>query len=206
MAQFQILMDVGPEVLADGASAPVRGMKDGSLAVTEINGRYYEQVKRGQVFIASLQAAVALSTLNATATGLILTNPANSGVDLVLLEILIALASAPAGISTIALAANLNPVAAAVVHTTPVAIRNALLGGPANSVALADSAATLPAAPVIVRPIGGGPVATGSVNAPFIKDEVAGDIIVPPGCAISLTYLTTAISALAAFIWHEKPA
>ena len=101
------------------------------------------------------------------------------------------------------LAANVNPIAAAVVHTTPVTIRSALLGAGASSVALADSAATLPAAPVVVRAIGGGPVATGSVHAAFIRDEIAGDLILAPGTAVSLTALTTAISVLASICWAE---
>lgn len=199
---------VGEQFLQDGASPPAgfREGRLGELMISETRGRYAELTSRGRVFLAANQAATALSLLSATATGLILTNPAGSGKNLELLEICIALATAPAGVATIALAANVNTVAAAVVHGTPLIVRPALLGSSATPVGLVDGAATLPAAPVVVRGIGGGPVATGSVTAPFIKDEVAGAIMLSPGTAISLSAFTTAISVIASFTWAEYPA
>jgi hypothetical protein len=100
-------------------------------------------------------------------------------------------------------AANVNPAAAAVTQTTPLTVRSALLGAGAAAVGLAASAVTLPAAPVVVRPVGGGPVATGSVTSPFIRDEIAGLLTIAPGCALSLSALTTAISVLCSITWEE---
>jgi len=197
--------EVGEQFLSDGADSRFRQGRQGELMVSELHGRYYEAALRGRVFCAANQAAAALSLLSATATGLILTNPAGSGKNLELLEIAVALATAPAGIATLGLAANVNVVAAAVVHTTPLIVRPTLIGGSLGAVGLADSAATLPAAPVLIRGIGGGPVATGSVTAPFIKDDVGGAIILAPGTAISLSAFTTAISVIASFTWAEWP-
>jgi hypothetical protein len=198
---------VGPNSFPDGGQ-PQGGFRlgnSGEIVVSELMGRYYELSKRGNLFIASNQAGVALSLLNATATGLILSNPAGSGRNLVLLDILVALTSAPAGIATLMLAGNVTQAQAATVHTTPLTIRNALLGAQLSTVALADSAATLPATPVVLRAIGGGPVATGSVTAPFVRDEVAGEIVVAPGMSISLSALTTAISVLGTFVFADVP-
>lgn len=93
--------------------------------------------------------------------------------------------------------------AAAVAQTTPLTVRNALLGSSVAGVGLAASAATLPAAPVVVRTFPGGPVAVGSVTALAIIDEVAGALIVAPAAAVSINALTTAISAIISVTWEE---
>lgn len=197
---------VGPQVDADGATPNLRLEKTGALVAQDAHGRYTEAVYRGSTFVASNQSAQALSTgLSTTQTGFTLSNPIGSGKNLVVLDATIALASAPAGISDLVWAANVNPNAAAVTQTTPLVVRNALLGAAASAVGLAASTVMLPASPVVVRPVGGGPVATGSVTTPFIRDEIAGLLMIAPGCALSLSALTTAISVLCSVTWEEIP-
>ena len=158
------------------------------------------------VFVASNQAAQALSTaLSTTQTGFTLTNPVGSGVNLIVLETTIAICTAPAGVSTIVYAANVNPVAAAVTQTTPLTVRSAKLGSSQQAAGLAASAVTLPAAPVVVRAVGG-PVATGSVSETYILDDVQGALVLTPGTALSLSTLTTAISCIIAMSWQEVAA
>jgi hypothetical protein len=181
----------------------VQGAEDGfPLPMTDVMA-YRELAMRGQLFMASLQAVVALSTLSVTATGFILTNPAGSRHNIALMDVCVALASAPAGIATVHVAygAKSNT---AVTQTTPLTVRSGLLES-VRGVGLAASEATLPAAPVAIRAIGGGPVATGSVTSPFIRDEVRGQIIIPPGSSLSLGYITTAISVVASMCWAELP-
>lgn len=155
------------------------------------------------IYLASTQAGVATSTaLSTTQTGLTLSNPYGSGKTLVLLKFFGAFTTAPAAIATLVLAANVNPVAAAVTHTTPLTVRKANLGVAGTAVGLADSAATLPAAPVVVAGLGG-PVATGSVSQPQVVNNFEGSICVAPGCAISVNSLTTAISGIWTIVWEE---
>lgn len=158
------------------------------------------------VFLASTQAGVATSTaLSTTQTGFTLTNPLGSGVNLVLLQFRCAFTTAPAAIATLILTANVTPSAAAVTQTTPLTVRSAKLGNPAVGAGLAASAVTLPAAPVVIRGLGG-PVATGSVSQPQITDDIDGAIVVEPGCAVSINSLTTAISGVFSMVWREVPA
>jgi hypothetical protein len=158
------------------------------------------------VYVASTQAGVATSTaLSTTQTGFTLTNPAGSGVSLVILQANIACTTAPAAAATVVWAANVNPVAAAVTQTTPLTVRNAKLGNSGTGAGLAASAVTLPAAPVVVRAVGG-PVAGSSISPPYIKDDVNGALVVQPGCAVSINSLTTAISAVISVTWKEVPA
>jgi hypothetical protein len=196
---------VGPRPLADGTMTGERFGRDGAQVVQEGHSSYQELILRGGTYQACNQAGVALTVaLGTTATGFILTNPAGSGYNLVLIDLVVAVTTAPAGISTMLLAGNVNTAAAAVTHTTPLTVRNALLGQTRTGVGLADSAATLPAAPVVVRPIPGGPVATGTTQSQFIKDTEP-PLVLSPGTSISTFALTTAISAVVCMTWEEVP-
>jgi len=159
-----------------------------------------------QVYCASTQAGQATTTaLSTTQTGFTLTNPYGSGKTLVVEEINIAQSVAPAAAGVFVAAANVNPVATAVVQTTPLTVRKANLGVSGSGVGLAASAVTLPAAPVVVRPIGGGALATGGVQSQFIRDKVDGALCVAPGCALSISTLTTAVTAVIGMTWREVP-
>lgn len=158
------------------------------------------------VYVASTQAGVATSTaLSTTQTGFTLTNPSGSGKNLVVLWATIACTTAPAAAATIVWAANVNTTATAVTQTTPLTVRNARLGESGTGAGLAASAVTLPAAPVVVRGIGG-PVATGSVSPPYFRDDVNGALVLEEGTAISINSLTTAISAVISVGWREVDA
>lgn len=195
---------VGPQANSNGSQVVMRGGRTGEAVVTDAHSRYQEAVLAGNVYVASTQAGQALSIgLSTTQTGFTLTNPAGSGKYLVVIGAQIAPTSAPAGVSSLVWAANVNTVAAAVTQTTPLTVRNALLGAGSTAVGLAASAVTLPAAPVVVRAVGGGPVATGSINSAFIQDEIAGGLVLAPGTALSLSALTTAISAVISVVWEE---
>ena len=193
--------------LAEGISRELRLGLQGELIVGNAGlGKYFEQNRAGNLFIATNQAGVALTAgLNAVCTGLILNNPRGSGKKLVLLEYLAALTSAPAGAATLGLAMDFGlPSSTGVTHTAalspgPINLKT----GKSNSVALADSSATLPNTPVFVRPVGGGPVATGSIESAFIRDEIDGAIVIPEGASIATFSLTTAISVMSALLFAE---
>lgn len=154
------------------------------------------------IFVASTQAGVATSTaLSTTQTGFTLTNPVGSGKTLVVLQVNGALTTAPAAIATVVLAAGTFS-ATAVTQTTPLTVRKANLGTSGTGVGLAASAVTLPAAPVVVRGLGG-PVATGSVSQPQISQDIDGALCVAPGCSLNINSLTTAISGIWSMVWEE---
>jgi len=156
-----------------------------------------------EIYCASTQAGIATSTgLNTTQTGFTLTNPFGSGKTLVILQIRGAFENAPAGVATVVLAANVNPVATAVTQTTPLTVRRANLGVSGSGVGLAASAVTLPAAPVVVRGLGGA-VAASSISQPQIVDDVNGALCVAPGCAVSINSLTTAAEGIWSMVWEE---
>ena len=156
-----------------------------------------------EIYLASTQAGQATSTgLSTTQTGITLTNPAGSGKTLVLLQLNGAVSAAPAGAAPLVLAANVNPVAAAVTQTTPLTVRKANLGVAGTGAGLAASAVTLPAAPVVVAAIQT-PVAASSITPANINVTFDGSLCVSPGCAISLSSITTAVTGIWSLVWEE---
>lgn len=168
-------------------------------------GQFETYVGNGSraIYVASTQAGVATSTgLSTTQTGLTLTNPAGSGKTLVVLSVAGAVSAAPAGASALVLAANVNPVAAAVTQTTPLTVRRANLGVSGTGAGLAASAVTLPAAPVVVRALQS-PVAASSITPAQVLDNINGELCIAPGCALSLSSITTAVTGVWSITWEE---
>ena len=165
---------------------------------------FLEQARLGNMYHACTTGAVTLSTVSATCTGLVLTNPYGSNKKLVVAKVRFAPSTAPAGASVVGLAISPAVSTTAVTHTTPAVVHNALTTG-SNidiGVGVVDSAATLPAAPVWFRPIGG-VVAASSITPGMYVDETDGEIILVPGTNLSLSYLTTAAVGIASITWVE---
>jgi hypothetical protein len=168
---------------------------------------WMEQAQLGNVFHACSTGAVTLSTVSATCTGLALSNAYGSNKLLVVKKVRFAPSTAPGGAAVVGLAISPAVSVTAVTHTTPMVIHNALMFGSniKNGVGLVDAAATLPAAPVWLRPISS-VVAASSLTPGMYVDETLGDIILPPGTNLSLSYLTTAAVGIASITWAEVPA
>lgn len=192
---------VGENKMADGKQLTgVRLDRLGAQVNADSVGVFYEAGFRNRMFFACNTASQALSLNSTTATGLVLTNPAGSGKNYSLIQLNVALLTAPAGISNLILTGSKTAVPTA--HTTPLTVNGTIFGTSPATAALADSAATMPTL-TIFRPVGGGPVATGSVTSPQIQDNINGQIVLGPSSCISLQCLTTAISVIASLSWIE---
>jgi len=165
---------------------------------------FLEQARLGNMFHACSTGAVTLSTVSATCTGLALSNPYGSGKRLVVAQVRFAPSTAPAGAAVVGLAVSPAVSNTAVVHTTPAVIQPALTYGSNINVGVGqvDAAATLPAAPVWLRPLGS-VVAASSITPAMYVDYTNGEIILIPGTSISLSYLTTAAVGIASITWVE---
>lgn len=165
---------------------------------------FFEQARLGNMYHACSAGAVTLSTVNATCTGLSLDNPWGSGKKLVVKSVSFQPSTAPAGAAVVGLAISPNQSQTAVTHTTPMVIHNAIMTGSDKKVGVgkADASSTLPTTPVWLRPIGC-VVAASSISPAKYKEEINGEIILPPGTQLSLSYLTTAAVGIAAVTWVE---
>lgn len=195
---------VGPQILFDGATQPIRQGRSAEQIVQELHGRYYEQTFRGNVFVAANTAAQATTTAAAVATGLILSNPLGSGKYLALIDVTVGVGAVVAAAFEVGLFANVNVGAAAVTHTTPITPRCALLGSAVVPVGLVDSAATLPAAPIHIRTLlASGWVTATAQSQEVAKDEIAGAIVLLPNTAVSVQSVVGTQSIIASVTWEE---
>ncbi len=201
---------VGPQAnTADGIQTNLRTGRLGDLIASQLHARYYESAYRRAQFIAANQTGVATTVGVATTyTGLCLSNPLGSAVNLVLQKVGVSFPVAVAAGLSYGLMVGFNG-STNVTHTTPsTTLRNSFLGG-ASPVGLVDTAATLPAAPTVSHIFGA--VGTAAMTAPATLPpcfyELDGSIILPPGgyCAIFTSAASGALGFLGSFGWEEAP-
>lgn len=212
MGVSDVIMSLGQvganQSATDGAQRPPALSKRLAALATNISAKYYLDAKAGRIFHASTAVTgVAPGTAIGTTAAFSLYNPVGSGVDLVILEASMGYVSGTLGAGVIDYVANIDPSAAATTGTAITKV-NAYLGGTASA-ARAFTTATIPA-PTVVRPFASLTASLASTAvAPFqIIDIVDGQIIVSPGCTISLHGTAAAGSTpLVVFgmTWCEEP-
>lgn len=187
----RVEMRVGPARLADDAEAAPRLGNSGEQIVQELNGRYYEQVVRGNVFIYSTAVTGIAPIVPAIAAAApALWNPAGSGYNFIPIRLLMGYISAAnvPGYFELAYTANAGNALGAglpVTAFTDVASVNALLGsGKVSKMRWAPAVATCVANPVFLMTLGlsqfTGLAAT--AVAPFtLIHDFDGTLIVGPG-------------------------
>jgi hypothetical protein len=174
---------------------------------------YYSLVKSGKVFTSALAAAnPAAFTGGAAGTPLIgLYNPANSGTDLILLDAFVAIRTTGTVAGNIDFnhwGVNQGGVAVTGANTAP---RNLYSFAQTGSVATAmqNVANTGALASALIRPsISLGAVAaSAAVIAGVLRDEIKGEIVVPPGTyyAFGASAALTGGSLDVGLLWAELP-
>jgi hypothetical protein len=198
----------GPQTnLPDYGSAFARAGRTGELCTSDINGKFYEQTYRGNMFIYTVAAGAAVLLPDTTGNNPTIWNPLGSGYNFVLQRLAIGFL---AGTTTIggflwALIANAgNAIAAAgpVVTWTNVAPRNALIGGRTSAMYYSPAVSTYIAAPTVIAPTGiNCGTAFPTAPDPSIVDY-DGSIILTPGNALMLCYsVTTSTATFWSTIW-----
>lgn len=195
---------VGPTTIQDGSNATVRMGRDSSVIVTPTHGDHYEANSRSKIFHACNSAAITFGTaLTATGVTFHLYNPLNSGVNLSVLKASVNVITCTTA-GTILYAMNNNIAAAVPATNTAITIVGANSG--VTGQAKAYSVSTLPAAPTAVRVLSGA-AATFTNGAPStLVDYVNGDIVVFPGCVLSVQGLTIAGTGVISMTWEEVTA
>jgi len=212
---IEVRGQVGPGVYADGADQTIRLVRDGGVAVGQAHGRYLEAALRGNCFLASQQAAIALTAgLSSTNTGLALYNPVGSGVLLAVNTVIVGSVDASAN-TLLFLVADMQKNPVPFTAGTQLAVANAVLdnqngvGAGAPSKGKAYTTVTLKQTPVAIRALYGvyfkSSTAVGiNEGMCYAKDGIAGEIVVPEGVCIAVQ-ATAAISVLASISWEEIP-
>lgn len=200
-------LQAGPRTVADGSSSQMRGDNTGAAVVTDGHGRFYEATKRGRTFICMNSAAQALSlTGTTTYTGMVVYNPAGSGVNFAIqtamyLQTVLSTGLGGVMLFTQPLALTTPTLTATNTSGSPF---SALIGAGQASAAKVASSCTLAANPTFLRPLISIPWITAvSQTGGVFKDQIDGEIVVPPGGAIGFVAITTALSGLAYLSWEE---
>ena len=189
-----------------GTTPTIRQGQLGDVIVSELHGRYYETAYRRNLFSVATQAAVTLSAGLATATtGLILTNPTTSTVNVVVNKVGWGVNTTPVAVIVLGLAFNNSTTA--VTQTTAITARNQFLGGAAPQ-CLAASSVTFPTAPILNTVLGTidiGATTTAIHNTNFL--DLEGAIVMPPGSYLAFygSTASAATSFFASISWEEVP-
>jgi hypothetical protein len=180
----------------------------GDLIKSDLHSRNYEANYRRTLFRAANQAGVVTTVgLALTYTGLCISNPVGSLINVVLAKVGIAFlvafpAAAAYGIMT-GYNAGTN-----VTHSVAGTPLSAFVGVGASGTALIDTSCVFPTAPVVHTILGSG--LTGTITTvpsiPLFTD-LEGSVILPPGAyaAIYTSTVSGAASLLASFVWEEVP-
>jgi len=196
---------VGP--IATGANVIVRQGNLGEVSVSELQGKYYEQAFRGNSFYCCNSAAQALSlTGTTTYTGLVLYNNIGSGKNLAIKTAIFTPTIAETGVGGVLLFSQAIAASIPTLTTTNVAngAVSTLLNGNASTVAKVASSCTLAANPIFLRPLFSTQFGTAvGLNTLAYKDDIAGELIVPPGAGIGFCGITTAITGIGYISWDE---
>jgi len=202
--------DVGQPVYGAATQQQVTAMlgRFRELGMSQLLPEYSLATLAGYTFHASTQAGVAVTVgLGTVATGFCLSNAPGSGKVLIPLQAVVVCTTAPAGIAVLGWAYSYH-VTTVVTHTTPLTVRSGLMqtmAAAAENSGQADSSFTVPTTQVAIRPIPGGPVATGSISDANVVDNFNGSIALMPGAHLSTFCLTTAISAIISMSWLALP-
>jgi len=195
---------VGPRKLDDGATGEARAGQFSEAIIGQAHGKYYEAASRRRVFCTASQAAVTWSiALTTNYTGLVVSNPRMSNVNLSILRVGFAFSAAQAAESHIGLFGGYDADEECS-HDTPQAIYNAYLLGP-HGIANADAASnTVSGAPVWIEAYMSIFTAGSLAGTSPVIVDVDGAIIVPPGAYVAIGALTASIG-LGSMMWEEVP-
>ena len=208
LVQGQVAPVATTSSIAAGTQSVLRQGNMGDAIVSELHGKYYEAAYRRALFSTCNSAAVATVALGTTAyTGLSLSNPVGSTVNLVLANCSYALSVAAPTAGYLGLETGYNS-STNVTHTTPTTVASNFIGVGAIGTGLGDSASTLPTAPTNrIMLCNTNTVATTAYNgsAPQIV-PLDGSIILPPGAYIAFyTFATNTAAWWFGFTWEEVP-
>jgi hypothetical protein len=231
---MQLQLQTGPQTVADGSPAVMRGGKLGDGIVSELHGRFYEQTYRGNVFAGGMQlTSIANATFTtadslsatlataATATPIVgIWNPSTSGVNAVILQavvetIITALQmTGPGGYVWVAFAGQVAPISTGL---APINRKTfASTGSQCKNLAgvaltgLQNTGAFLGASGLGNPALNLSTLQTAAGLMPAngqAVENIDGGIIVPPGGILALSAATTpvAISCAASLLWEEVP-
>lgn len=187
---------------AGNAGIAVRGGKQGDMIVSELHGRYYETNVTGNLFSVNTQGTGVTTTaaLATTWTGLGISNPAGSGVNLVLNKFTCSQFAVGAA-ATIGIMGGTGVLAVSLIA------QSRIIGAAGLSKANASASATI-STPLLIATFAqtGSLATTGYGLTPGLVVDLEGSVIIPPGSFVaSYTSIVTTSALNFGYSWEEIP-
>lgn len=198
----------GPFIAGDGSAIAMRAGRMGDLIVSELQGRYYEQASRGNLFHAgAIVTAPVIYTTAAGTGGPLIWNPPTSGKNVSVLAVTCALTVVTTVAAALGLTGNGSQPSAPTSTTAADSRSNALIGG-AASVSTPYRVGTVAVAGGFFLPLLGlhtGALTVDNMGLGWI--DVGGAIVCPPGAWVSLAASATATTTVAqlGMLYAEVP-
>jgi len=193
----------GPRLQRDGSTGEARAGQYSEAIVSQAHGKYHEAASRHRLFFAANQAAKALPVaLHQTYTGLCVSNPRMSSVNLAIVRMGWAESVATATLHTIGLGGGYDA-DAEVTHTAALGVYNTFVLGP-HGQANADDQATLPTAPVWIEHYMSAFTSNTLHFTSMVIVDVDGAIVVPPGAYVAI-FALDACTGFGSMMWEEIP-
>ena len=170
------------------------------------NQYFLDQARLGNMYHSHNTTAGAVTVLSATCTGLVLSNPINSGKDLIV-DNMSFVGSTLSTIAEMGIAVS-SAVANAVQTGTAAVIHNAKLKGSDGNIGAARvfSIATLLTTPVWIRPIGHIRITGSQDGNQAFEAKFGGSLVVTPGTYVCFSTLTAARTGLCSVSWADADA
>lgn len=189
---------IGPVVGSDGSQFPIRAGRQGDQIVSELQGRYYEQASRGNLFsvFAIVTAPVIFSTAAGTG-GPLIWNPPTSGKNVCVLAVTCALTVVTTVAAALGLTGNTGQTVAPTSTTAIDQRSSGMIGGQA-SISTPYRVGTPAAAGGFFFPLlqlHTGALTVDNVALGWI--DVGGAVVAPPGSWVSLAASATATTTVA---------
>lgn len=201
---MQVEGRVGPIIAADSGLQPFRLDRTGAQVVTDAHPRFGEAALRGTLFsVASQAVATTTVGLATTYTGLVLSNPVTSPVNLVLIRATlmqsVIQATQP---EAYAIAYGYSP-NTNVTHSTPATPQPTRIGSGATPSAKADTSATLPVAPLYGEFVSQTSTATAQPTQASILFD-GSTVLLPGAYALWVTPAQASVAGMwFSFLWEE---
>lgn len=185
------------------AFTAIEGDSEGNTQIVQVHGTTYNAAFNKRLFFAANQSGVTTSAgLATTYTGLCLSNPAASTVNLTIRRVTGVLIVAPAALTALGLIIGFAA-GGITAHTTPLtSLQSEFIGNATVPQALVDTACTLVGTPTWNQFLALTPSATGVVG---FNVDLNGETVIPPGgyLAIGSTIAGPASGLLASIDWEE---
>jgi len=198
---------VGAITASVGDEEPVRLHTDGALVTRGSSAKYEDAVLAGNVYVASNQAAVALTAAMATTyTGLCLFNPSTSTKNLVLLGAGYSTTVAVPTATVIGLMTGTVVTAATMTAAASITPRNRLVGSTNTSVAIVDDGCTLNGTPVLEQTFGSAwtEATTAGTVGPVTWVDMNGSLALKPGSYVAFySFAANTAAFICSFLWKE---